>query len=99
MAAYVIAFIEVTDPEKYARYTRLTPEAIAKHGGRFIIRGGKSLSLEGPPETRRIITLEFPTFEQAKAFYDSPDYQHAKSFRDGAAKATFILVDGYTPDM
>jgi len=97
VAAYIIALIEVTDPEKYAQYAKLTPNAIAKYGGRFIVRGGKSLTLEGPPESRRIVTLEFPTFEQAQAFYNSSDYQHAKSFRDGAAKATFILVDGHHP--
>jgi uncharacterized protein (DUF1330 family) len=95
MAAYILALIEVTDPEKYRQYAKLTPDAIAKHGGRFIVRGGKSITLEGPPETRRIVVLEFPTLEQAQTFYHSPEYQHAKSFREGAANANFILVDGY----
>jgi uncharacterized protein (DUF1330 family) len=97
MAGYIIAMIEVTDPEQYAQYARLTPAAIAKFGGRFVVRGGKSLTLEGPAESRRIVVLEFPTFEQAQAFYNSADYQHAKSFRDGAANASFVLVEGYAP--
>jgi uncharacterized protein (DUF1330 family) len=96
MAAYIVAFIEVTDPERYAQYMKRTPAAIAAHGGRFIVRGGEKITLEGPAENRRIVVLEFPSFEQAKTFFNSPEYQHAKSFRDGAAKASFILVDGWT---
>jgi uncharacterized protein (DUF1330 family) len=94
VAAYIIAFIEVTDAERYEQYKKLTPGAIARYGGKFVVRGGEKVTLEGPTEKRRVVVLEFPTFEQARTFYDSPEYQHAKSFRDGAAKASFILVDG-----
>jgi uncharacterized protein (DUF1330 family) len=94
MAAYIIAFIEVTDPERYAQYMKLTPAAIARHGGKFIVRGGEKLTLEGPTENRRVVVLEFPTFEQAKTFFESPEYRHAKSFRERAAEATFLLIDG-----
>jgi uncharacterized protein (DUF1330 family) len=95
VAAYIIAFIEVTDPARYELYKKLTPGAIARHGGKFIVRGGEKLTLEGPEENRRVVVLEFPTFEQAKTFYDSPEYRHAKSFREGAATASFLLVDGF----
>jgi len=95
VAAYIVAFIEVTDPERYEQYKKLTPDAIARYGGKFIVRGGKTVTLEGPRENRRVVVLEFPTFEQAKTFYDSPEYRHAKSFRDGAAEASFLLVDGF----
>ena len=94
MAAYIIALIEVTDPQRYAEYTKLTPAAIERYGGKFIVRGGEKLTLEGPQENRRIVVLEFPTFEQAKTFFDSPEYRHAKSFREGAANASFVLVNG-----
>ena len=94
MAAYIIAYIEVTDPPRYEQYKKLTPDAIARYGGKFIVRGGEKLTLEGPTENRRVVVLEFPTIEQARTFYDSPEYRHAKSFREGAAKASFILVDG-----
>ena len=95
MPAYIIALIEVTNPQQYAKYTDLTPAAIAKFGGRFIVRGGNTTTLEGPPETRRVVVLEFPSRKQAQGFFDSPEYQHAKSFRDRAATASFILIDGY----
>ncbi len=94
MAAYIIARVDVTDPEKYAGYQRRTPAAVARFGGRFIVRGGDSVALEGPEETRRIVVIEFPTLDRAKAFYDSEDYRTAKKFRDGAAEAQFLAIEG-----
>ena len=48
MSAYLIAEVEVTDPEAYKAYMARTPAAIHKHGGRFIVRGGgNAVSLEG----------------------------------------------------
>jgi uncharacterized protein (DUF1330 family) len=96
MAAYLIAFIEVTDPERYSQYTQRTPAAIAKFGGHFIVRGGKTLTLEGPQENRRVVVIEFPDFARAEGFYRSEEYQQAKVFREGAARASFVLVDGHT---
>ncbi len=96
MAAYLIARIEVTDWSRYQEYTRRTPEVIARYGGRFIVRGGKVLSLEGPPENGRIVVLEFPSLEQAQKFYGSPDYAEVKAFRAGAATGQFIAVEGFT---
>ena len=94
MAAYIIARIKVTDGEQYRKYTTETPAIVAKFGGRFIVRGGETVTLEGPEETRRVVVLEFPTLEQAKACYNSAEYQAAKALRAGAAEASFIAVDG-----
>jgi uncharacterized protein (DUF1330 family) len=94
MPAYLIAFVEVTDPVKYAEYTKLTPAAIAKFGGRFVVRGGPVTTLEGPEEKRRVVVIEFASRERADAFYQSEDYQRAKKLRIGAANGAFILVDG-----
>jgi uncharacterized protein (DUF1330 family) len=94
MAAYIIARVKVTDPEQYKKYTALTPAAIAGFGGRFVVRGGAVKVLEGPPEDRRIVVIEFPDLEQAQAFYDSETYRHARSVRAGAAEAELILVPG-----
>lgn len=94
MAAYIIARINVTDWEQYREYTKATPDAIAQFGGKFIVRGGEVTTLEGPEETHRVVLLEFPTFDQAQAFYVSPAYQNAKKLREGAATGQFLLVDG-----
>jgi uncharacterized protein (DUF1330 family) len=95
--AYIIVLVDVTDRERYADYTKVTPSVVAEFGGRFIARGGKTETLEGPPETRRIVLIEFPSYELASAFYQSHEYQRAKALRNGAAHATFILVEGHPP--
>ncbi len=94
MAGYLIARIDVTDPEKYQDYTAVTPGLIAKYGGRFIVRGGEAVTLEGPEETGRIVVIEYDSLEQAKAMYDSEEYQAAIKLRAGAATAQFIAVAG-----
>ena len=94
MPAYIIIRVDVTDAEKYERYKEHTPAAIAKFGGRFVVRGGNVITLEGPEETRRVVVLEFPSLDQARAFYDSKEYQAAKELRDGAAEAQFLAIDG-----
>jgi len=96
MPAYIIGRVEITDPARYAEYMKATPSVIARFGGKFIIRGGDAVTLEGPPETRRIVVIEFPTLDQARAFYDSDEYLQAKKLRDGAAVAQFIAMDGCT---
>ena len=94
MPSYLLIRVTVTDPERYRQYMAVTPGILAQYGGRFIARGGKSVTLEGPEETRRLALVEFPSLEAAKAFYASPEYQAAKAFRDGACEAEFIALDG-----
>ena len=53
MAAYVITRVNVTDPDQYEKYKALSPAAVAESGGRFIVRGGDSVTLEGPEDNRR----------------------------------------------
>lgn len=94
MAAYVIARINVTDPDKYEGYKALSPGAIAAYGGKFLARGGEVALLEGEPEDRRVVIVEFPSLEQAKIFYDSPEYREARAAREGAAEGQFLVVEG-----
>ena len=94
MPAYIIANIEVTDPEGYKAYTELTPAIIEAHGGKFLVRGGPVVTLEGAQDTRRLVVLEFPSVAAAQAFYDSEAYSAAKALREGTANALFSLVEG-----
>jgi uncharacterized protein (DUF1330 family) len=97
MNAYVIANIEVKDPVRYKDYVKLTPGTIAPFGGRFIARGGRSEKLEGGTPAHRIVVLEFPSYEKAKAWYDSADYRVAMAIRQSASDGTLILVEGVEP--
>jgi uncharacterized protein (DUF1330 family) len=94
MAAYIIARVSVTDWDKYNEYIKVTPEIIAKFGGRFIVRGGETVTLEGPEEKWRIVVVEFPDLEKAKEFYYSPEHTDAKKIREGAALAQFVALEG-----
>jgi uncharacterized protein (DUF1330 family) len=94
MAAYMIARINVTDMDRYNEYIKVTPGIIANYGGRFIVRGGKMVTLEGPEEKWRIVVIEFPDLQKAKDFYNSADYADAKKIREGAALAQFVAIEG-----
>jgi len=95
MPAYVIADVEVSDPQQYRQYTALTPAAIAAAGGEFVVRGGRHETLEGGWTPGRVVVIRFPTFEAAKAFYDSPPYREARAKRAGATgRFDMIVVEG-----
>ena len=94
MAAYIIAKIEITDIDKYKTYVAATPPVIARFGGKFIARAGKTITLEGPEEERRVVLLEFPSLDRAREFYDSTEYQEVKKLRDSAAKVHLVAIEG-----
>jgi uncharacterized protein (DUF1330 family) len=98
MPAYLIAQVDVTDPERYRDYTRHTPRLVAEHGGRFVARSAAPLVLEGLPSTKRMVVIEFPSVEKAKAFYDAPDYVRARGIRQEASTAQVVVVEGYPED-
>jgi uncharacterized protein (DUF1330 family) len=94
MPAYLVVRAEVTDWPQYQEYMKVTPGIVAKFGGRFIARGGEVVTLEGPPETRRVVIIEFPSLKQAETFYQSEEYTQARQLRAAAGTAQFIAVEG-----
>ena len=95
MAAYIIVRADVTDPERYAVYARHTPRLLAEYQGRFIARGGNVETIEGEPEQRRVVVVEFPDADTARRFYQSADYQRILGIRQTASRSEMILVDGF----
>ena len=94
MAAYIIAEVEVSDPETYATYRAQTPGVIERYGGRFLVRGGPAELLEGDREPARLVVIEFPDVAAAKRFYGSPEYQAIIGIRQRAATGRLVLVEG-----
>ena len=94
MAAYVIVETDVTDPEQYEQYNAASPAAIAAGGGRFLVRGGELVVLEGDWQPPRLVLLEFDDLEAARRWYESQAYQEAKKLREGAARFRAIAVQG-----
>ncbi|HTR59893.1 MAG TPA: DUF1330 domain-containing protein [Casimicrobiaceae bacterium] len=94
MAAYMLVDCSVTDPAKYEEYKRLAQTAIAQHGGRYLARGGETVVLEGSWQPNRVVIVEFPDLQRARAFYDSPEYRAAREARTDAATMNMIAVAG-----
>ena len=94
MSALIIVDIEVTDAVRYEEYKRLASAAIAAHGGRYLVRGGRTEVLDGEWTPRRLVVLEFDSFEAAKAWRASPEYAQAKKVRETCARANMIVVEG-----
>ena len=95
MPAYLIADIELHDPERYKDYVAHVPALIEKHGGTYRVRGGDTRVLEGDWSPSRLIVLEFPDRASALAFYDDPDYAQYKRLRRAVSTSSLILVEGY----
>ena len=94
MSAYVIAEIDVHNPELFEEYRKLVPATIAKYGGKYLVRGGATDSKEGGWRPARLVVLEFPSMEQAKKWYHSPEYAPALAIRLKAANGKMILAEG-----
>ena len=95
MPAYWVARSRIDDPVQYKRYTDLVPAIIARHGGKVLARGGKFRVMEGPDTFRRFVVIEFPTFEQAVACFESAEYQEAAAHRKaGGGIVENVIVDG-----
>ena len=94
MKAYWIAHVDVTDPEQYGLYTQRAPAVFAQYGGRLLARGGRSQAMEGRATPQRSVVIEFDSYAQAQACYQSSEYQAAASLRAGAARAEVIIVEG-----
>ena len=94
MKGYVVGEIEVTDPKRYEEYRGQVLATIEKHGGKFLVRGGKVEPLEGGWAPKRVVVLEFPSFEQAQKWYRSPEYAPLIELRQKASRGKLILVEG-----
>ena len=94
MPAYVIADVEVTDPELFAEYRELVVPTVNAYGGRYIARGGDTEVLEGDRVPNRTVIIEFPSMEQAKAWHSSDEYAHPKDMRIRSTNSNVIIVEG-----
>jgi uncharacterized protein (DUF1330 family) len=93
----VIADINVRDPERYPDYVRQVPATLEPYGGRFIVRGGAVETAEGDWHPKRLVIIEFPSLERAKAWYDSPEYAPARQLRWDTSDGRILFVDGAAP--
>jgi uncharacterized protein (DUF1330 family) len=95
MAAYVIGRLEMRDPSWIEKYRGTVPSIVAKHGGKYLVRGGKMETLEGKAALpTSYVVLEFPSMDQARAFYHDPAYAPFIALRQSGSDLEMVLVEG-----
>ncbi len=95
MPAYILTEIEVHDPVRYEDYKKMVQPTLDVYDGRFLVRGGKVETLEGTWAPKRVVVVEFPSVEKAKAWWGSTEYAEAKALRHATAKSEMIVVEGF----
>jgi uncharacterized protein (DUF1330 family) len=91
--AYLVVQADISNPERYADYAKVAPDIVARYGGRYLARGGRAVTLEGPPARSRVVVIEFPSVDAAERFYHSPEYTAARQLREGSSTAQFVVVE------
>lgn len=94
MAGYMIADVTVTDPEGFEEYRKLVSATIEAYGGRYVVRGGATETVEGEWNPSRLVVLEFDSVERAKAWYYSEEYAEPKEMRHNSATTNAIFAEG-----
>jgi uncharacterized protein (DUF1330 family) len=91
---YLIAQIDVHDPDSYSKYTAQTPGIAGAYGGKFIVRAGQMETLEGAAAGPRVVVIEFPSYARAQEFYNSAEYQAIVGIRHAASTGSAFIVEG-----
>ena len=94
MAGYVIADVDVTDPDMFAEYRKLVSATVEQFGGKYLVRGGELEVVEGDRTPHRTVVIEFESFERAREWYHSDEYAPALKMRLESANSSVIIVDG-----
>lgn len=95
MSAFIIVDTKVTNPEAYEEYKKLAKPIAEKFGGNYRARGGELDILETDLWTpTRVVIVEFPDMDSARAFVDSEEYAPVKKLRHANAECTLFIVDG-----
>ncbi len=94
MPAYLIVENQITDQKTYDEYRRQVVPLISRFGGRFLIRGGPILHVEGDWKPQRLVLIEFPSMEALQAWYNSPEYAPMRVLRQAASTGSIVAADG-----
>lgn len=98
MPVYMIIESKVKDQEKYSQYISRVPEIVSRHGGRYLVRGGRINALWGGWQPERMIILEFPTESHIMQWLSSPEYQEIAPLREAGAETRVVILEGFEPD-
>jgi uncharacterized protein (DUF1330 family) len=91
---YAVAEITVTHPVAYKKYLAAVTPVVAQFGGKYLVRAGRVIPLEGQAPAGRFIVIEFPSLAVAQQFEDSPQYKAIAPLRKKASRTRLFLVEG-----
>ena len=94
MPAYVVVNVTVRDPVRYEQYKQLASPTVSAYGGRYAARGAPVDVREGGWSPSRLVILEFPDLERARAWWSSPEYAPAKALRQSCADTQLVITEG-----
>jgi uncharacterized protein (DUF1330 family) len=94
MPVYVVVDIEVKDDAVFAQYRDAVPAIVRRHGGEYLVRGGRTEIIEGDWQPGRIVLFRFPDHASVHAFFNDPDYLPLRAMRQRASSADIVMVDG-----
>ena len=94
MSAYVIVEIDIVDSAGYEEYKKLAGATVEKHGGKYIVRGGRTEVLEGDWQPKRIVVLQFDSMQHAKDWLHCEEYREPRKMRHRTAKTNMVLAEG-----
>ncbi len=96
MTAYLVLDFTILDMAAFQEYIDAVPAFIARHGGRYIVRGVEPDVMEGDWKPERLVILEFPADTNARSFLDDPDFQDLIAVRKSSTVSKLILAEGCT---
>lgn len=91
---YVVGEVQISDTTTYQTYAARTTPILEKFGGRYLVRAGQTVSLEGAPPAGRVVIIEFPSLVAARAFQDSPEYKAIADIRHRSSTGRAFIVEG-----
>jgi uncharacterized protein (DUF1330 family) len=94
MAVYFIVDVKVDDPQTYAEYSKLVGPILERYQGKFLVRGGRTETIEGDWQPQRLVIVEFADAEHFRSWYDSPEYSEVRAIRFKASTARTVLAQG-----
>jgi len=92
---FTVEIKEVFDKEKYMQYVSKVPPIVEKFGGRYVVRGGKTITIAGDWNPMRFIIIEFENIEKFNAWWNSPEYRAVAPLREQSAKTNAIVAEGF----
>lgn len=93
MSAYLILDVDIHDPEKYKDYMVLAKPLVEKYGGKYHVRGGPFEVMDGDWQPTRLVVIEYPDMETAKAMYNGEEYAPIKAIRMSCSTGHTVIVE------